>query len=124
MATSAKMFARVFQRIAPSASRRAAINPSLRQQTRRFASGPLQPLQSRTPAVLIAAAGAVSAGAYFYYTQNSDLLKDTSFVPAKADYQNVYNAIAKALEEHDEYDDGSYGPVLLRLAWHASGTYV
>ena len=37
-------------------------------------------------------------------------------------YEEVYNAIAKALEEHDDYDDGSYGPVLLRLAWHASGT--
>ncbi|KAL2786651.1 heme peroxidase [Aspergillus keveii] len=23
----------------------------------------------------------------------------------------------------DEYDDGSYGPVVLRLSWHASGTY-
>ncbi|KAI9812544.1 MAG: heme peroxidase [Thelocarpon impressellum] len=44
-------------------------------------------------------------------------------VPKAADYQQVYNAIAKLLEEKDEYDDGSYGPVLLRLAWHASGTY-
>lgn len=38
------------------------------------------------------------------------------------DYQQVYNEIAKLLED-EKYDDGSYGPVLLRLAWHASGTY-
>lgn len=45
------------------------------------------------------------------------------FTPTAEDYQKVYNAIAKQLWEKDEYDDGSYGPVLLRLAWHASGTY-
>lgn len=39
------------------------------------------------------------------------------------DYQQVYNAIADELEKDVEYDDGSFGPVLVRLAWHASGTY-
>ena len=45
------------------------------------------------------------------------------FTPTAEDYQKVYNAIAKKLWEKDDYDDGSYGPILFRLSWHCSGTY-
>jgi len=38
------------------------------------------------------------------------------------DYAEVRKAIADTLDDLD-YDDGSYGPVLVRLAWHASGTF-
>lgn len=45
------------------------------------------------------------------------------FTPTEHDYQRVYDAVAARLWELDDYDDGSYAPVVLRLAWHASGTY-
>lgn len=38
-------------------------------------------------------------------------------------YQKVYNAIAKKLIDVDDYDYGSYAPLLVRLAWHNSGSY-
>ena len=37
---------------------------------------------------------------------------------AKVDYKQVSQAVKKILDE-DNYDDGSIGPVLVRLAWHA-----
>jgi len=67
---------------------------------------------------LLAAAGG-GGGYYFWTTQQGG----SSGPKSASDYQKVYDAIAKILEEDSEYDDGSYGPVLVRLAWHASGTY-
>ncbi|QPG76853.1 hypothetical protein FOA43_004247 [Brettanomyces nanus] len=38
-------------------------------------------------------------------------------------YQQIYNDIAKRLREYDDWDDGSYAPILVRLSWHNSGSY-
>ncbi|KAI8641216.1 heme peroxidase [Parasitella parasitica] len=55
-------------------------------------------------------------------TNKPDSSKKTA--PEKEiNYQQVYNDIAELLDSNEDYDDGSYGPVLLRLAWHSSGTY-
>lgn len=78
------------------------------------------------------------AGGYYYYKRSgyADGIAPASSFPVApgkkgaeeiakpGDYQAVYNAIAEALEDGaEDYDDGSFGPVILRLAWHASGTY-
>ena len=41
---------------------------------------------------------------------------------SSVDYDAVRQDIANSLDDYD-WDDGSWGPVLIRLAWHASGTY-
>ncbi|KAJ3051294.1 heme peroxidase [Rhizophlyctis rosea] len=73
--------------------------------------------------VVLAAAG---AGGYYYYSTLDD--KAQTKVSAAAlnkplNYQEVYNEVAKLVDSNPDYDDGSYGPVLIRLAWHAAGTY-
>lgn len=69
--------------------------------------------------------GAAGYGAYLWKPEffGQEANSKGIFTPKFEDYQKVYDAVAKKLEEEDQYDDGSYGPVLLRLAWHASGTF-
>ena len=42
---------------------------------------------------------------------------------AKPDFNKVAQDIADLLESNPDFDDGSYGPLFVRLAWHASGTF-
>jgi len=62
--------------------------------------------------------GGAFAASFLYYTVSqvhADEKKKVDLAAVKKDIQDL-------LDDYD-YDDGSFGPILIRLAWHASGTY-
>ncbi len=132
MASAARTFTRAISRTKPSSSsfRLTAGNTFTRSSRRGYASGQ-ESVRSNLNLLLgagaFAAAGAT--GFYFYNKKDVHMIKGSAgetkgvFKPSKDDYQKVYDEIARLLVEKDEYDDESYGPVLVRLAWHCSGTY-
>jgi len=143
MASLSRTFTRLPLRAAPvvaplksTAARNARYalpRQSFQSTTRRpYASSPEAKSSYTGLYIALGFAVAGGAGAYYYYLNNEGLtsLKQGSsgesrglVTPKKEDYQKVYNEIARLLEEKDDYDDGSYGPVIVRLAWHCSGTY-
>lgn len=132
MASAARTASRAFSRSIPATSSlRPAARSSrfaLQTQTLRFAprrgyASEAEPKKSSNTWLWIAGiAVAGGYGAYLYRKGDSPLAAKT-FAPTKEDYQKVYDEVARLLVEKDDYDDGSYGPVLVRLAWHSSGTY-
>ncbi|KAL4251457.1 Peroxidase [Abortiporus biennis] len=109
---------------------------------RRYTTETPAPAPKKSNVGLYAGLGAAVVGgiAFYIYSSDSDAAKTAgtalksgaqsakvaaNYVPTKADYIKVYNKIAEVLDSAGDvdYDDGSYGPVLLRLAWHSSGTY-
>jgi cytochrome c peroxidase len=60
----------------------------------------------------------IAAGYYIFSSDQTGKKPSSKGI----DYQQVYNQIADILEDSD-WDDGSWGPIFIRLGWHAAGTY-
>lgn len=119
-ATRASSRGAFFSSASIGASSRTAFRQSAGAGRRFYSSEAPKPKQSNSLWIWLGVGAVGAAGAYFYQQGG---VAAASKPHGLKDYQAVYNEIAKRLQDHDEYDDGSYGPVLLRLAWHASGTY-
>ena len=104
--------------IRPS-TRLVATGQVFRQQSRRgYASESSSSGSSSSSLIWILGLAAVGGGGYYGYSQGlfDDAIgaKAKPFEPKFENYQNVYDAIAAKLADETDYDDGSYGPVLLR----------
>ncbi|KAI5466612.1 cytochrome c peroxidase [Mariannaea sp. PMI_226] len=122
MASASRQFVRAATRASTRSAFSVAPRQAFHQNGRRYYSS--EPAQKSSNLWLyLTGAAAVGGGAYFFLNGSNASATPKVFSPTKEDYQKVYDAIADRLEEDGDYDDGSFGPVLLRLAWHASGTF-
>lgn len=64
--------------------------------------------------------GAAAALTLSFATSDSDAAEEKK---ANVNYTALRADLEKLLTSNPKYDDGSYGPLLIRLAWHAAGHY-
>jgi len=72
---------------------------------------------------LLIALGVAGAAAYAYYRYSNGNSTVEDKKTKNVDFKAVRKDISDILDSNPKYDDGSYAPILVRLAWHASGTY-
>ena len=86
----------------------------------RSAKGPMSHLARRTFATRSFKFGSSLAltTASLYFLTNAEIVT----AARRLDYGEIKKEIANILDD-DNHDDGSLGPIFVRLAWHASGTY-
>jgi cytochrome c peroxidase len=108
----------------------ARLNSTTSSRSSESAPPPPPQKSSSTGLILAGIAAAGLGGGFFYYrkgdgasAKESKTVTKTAATATFEDYRNVYDAIAKKVEDEDEWDDGSYAPILLRIAWHSSGSY-
>ncbi|KAH0239323.1 putative cytochrome c peroxidase Ccp1, partial [Aureobasidium melanogenum] len=127
MASAARSFTRALRSPATSSLKRSATfvpRTTFAQSSRRGYADAAGAKKGGNGLLIGGLVAAIAGGAGYFYIGGAEQAKAAGvFTPKQEDYQKVYDKIAQLLVEHDDYDDGSYGPVLVRLAWHASGTY-
>ncbi|RCH84145.1 heme peroxidase [Rhizopus azygosporus] len=110
--------------LSANVSRVGAVRASLMHQRGYTSSAtPKKGSSGRLAFLTLATLGGI--GGYYYTSAQAIKTKTIPVTTTKKDidYERIYKEIAEMLDENPDYDDGSYGPVLVRLAWHASGTY-
>eukprot|EP01090_Pellita_catalonica_P011374 TRINITY_DN2299_c0_g1_i2.p1 TRINITY_DN2299_c0_g1~~TRINITY_DN2299_c0_g1_i2.p1 ORF type:complete len:370 (-),score=63.72 TRINITY_DN2299_c0_g1_i2:52-1128(-) len=120
-------------RVARRSSTRPILSRTFRQSRRAYRSRPRVNKVNTRKALLVGGRRFYSRNSFRY---NWAPIIRTGAILAGASAAAVYALEAEgepnwdqireeiiALLEDENYDDGSYGPLFVRLAWHASGTY-
>jgi cytochrome c peroxidase len=106
-----------------------AIRLGLRSSKHYYRSFSNSKASTRNSSWLLVGGGILIGSSLFWWKNRStpalaiaDARKDDKPKDDKAKFDKIRKEIETILDKND-YDDGSIGPVLVRLAWHASGTY-